>query len=106
FLDLRNGGTGRIFDNPFSRGECAIPINGLIWMGDEAFMSEQIEQKLSEGFSTIKMKIGAIDFETEYGLLAAMRKRYDAHSLTLRVDANGAFSLKEAEKVLHQLAEL
>lgn len=106
FLDMQNGGKGIIFENEFSRGERAIPINGLIWMGDEGFMSEQIEQKLAEGFSTIKMKIGAIDFATEYKLLSGIRKRYNSNELTLRVDANGAFSFDESILVLEQLAEL
>lgn len=106
FLDMKNGGKGVIFENEFSRGERAIPINGLIWMGDEVFMSEQIEQKLAEGFSTIKMKIGAIDFATEYKLLSGMRKRYNSNELTVRVDANGAFSFDESIAILKQLAEL
>lgn len=106
FLDMQNGGKGIIFENEFSRGKRAIPINGLIWMGDEGFMSEQIEQKLAEGFSTIKMKIGAIDFATEYKLLSRIRKRYNSNELTLRVDANGAFLFDESIPVLEQLAEL
>lgn len=106
FLDMQNGGKGIIFDNDFSNGRCAIPINGLIWMGDEKFMSEQIEQKLTEGFSTIKMKIGAIDFAAEYHLLSGIRKRYTSDELTLRVDANGAFSFDEVMPILEQLAEL
>ena len=55
-LDLQNGGKQIIFNNSFSSGERRIPINGLIWMGDADFMQEQIEQKLAEGFSCLKMK--------------------------------------------------
>lgn len=106
FLDLKNGGKSIYFDNAFSRGEKEIPINGLIWMGNESFMQEQIEQKLKDSFSTIKMKIGAIDFETELKLLENIRKHYDKSKITLRVDANGAFSPKEALTVLQRLADL
>lgn len=106
FLDLNNGGKKIYFDNAFSRKESAISINGLIWMGDEAFMQEQITQKLKEGFSTIKMKIGAIDFETELRLLKSIRDQYDSETVVLRVDANGAFSPEEAMTVLNRLAEL
>lgn len=35
----------------------------------ETFMQEQIEAKLNEGYSCIKMKIGAIDFDTELKIL-------------------------------------
>lgn len=105
-LDLKNGGKRVYFDNPFTRGERRLPINGLVWMGDEAFMREQIEQKLTDGFSTIKMKIGAIDFETEIALLRSIRERFSKEQITLRVDANGAFSPEEALDKLNILAEL
>ena len=104
--DLQNGGKGIIFDNDFTHGKRQLAINGLIWMGDEAFMNEQIEQKLKEGFSTLKMKIGAIDFETELKLLQSIRKRYSKNEITLRVDANGSFIPHQAKLVLEQLAEL
>ncbi|HLP53684.1 MAG TPA: o-succinylbenzoate synthase [Fluviicola sp.] len=106
FLDWENGGKGAFFDTPFSRGERSIPINGLVWMGSEQFMHEQIEQKLLQGFSCIKMKVGAIDFETEIKLLESIRQRYTADQITLRVDANGAFSLQEVDEKLQRLADL
>jgi o-succinylbenzoate synthase len=106
FLDLKNGGKQIYFNNNFSRGNKQIPINGLIWMGDKSFMKEQIEEKLAQGFTTIKMKIGAIDFETEYQLLQHIRDQFDASTITLRVDANGAFSSKKAKEILERLALL
>lgn len=105
-LDLKNGGRSIYFQNEFAIGEKQIPINGLVWMGDEVSMREQISQKLEQGFTTIKMKIGAIDLETELNLLSTIRQSYSAKEITLRVDANGAFTSTEAKNVLHQLAEL
>ncbi len=104
-LDLKNGGRRIVFENNFSRGQQQILINGLIWMGDEVFMQEQIDQKLKEGFSCLKMKIGAIDFQTELKVLERIRKRFSADEITLRVDANGAFFAEEALSKLNQLAE-
>jgi o-succinylbenzoate synthase len=103
-LDLFSKKPGSYFDNSFSRAESNIPINGLIWMGNPDFMAAQIEQKLSEGYSCLKLKIGALDFETELGLLANLRKRFAAKDLTLRVDANGAFRREEATSKLEKLA--
>lgn len=105
-LDLKNGGKRVYFQNAFTSGQRKLPINGLVWMGDESFMREQIEQKINEGFTTIKMKIGAIDFETEVALLRSIRDRYSKEQITLRVDANGAFSSDDAMKKLTVLAEL
>ncbi len=105
-LDLRNGGKSLFYDTTFTRSETKIPINGLIWMGDEAFMQAQIEDKLKEGYRCIKMKIGAIEFEKEFAILESLRKRFPADQLTLRVDANGAFSVNEALERLTQLSTL
>lgn len=105
-LDLEHGGNQMYFDNDFANGKQKIPINGLVWMGDEVFMQEQIEEKLAQGFKTIKMKIGAIDLETELRLLIAIRNKYSREEITLRVDANGAFQPKDAMNVLEKLNEL
>lgn len=103
-LDLRQGGQHRLFDNAFSRGEAGLPINGLVWMGDAAFMREQIRKKLTEGYSCLKLKIGSLDFATELQLLAEIRAEAGPAELTLRVDANGAFAPHEAMAKLEALA--
>ncbi|TGE23794.1 o-succinylbenzoate synthase [Hymenobacter aquaticus] len=103
-LDLEQGGRRQLFDSPFSRGQAGIAINGLVWMGDAAFMREQIRKKLAEGYSCLKLKIGGIDFATELRLLAEIRAVAGPEQLTLRVDANGAFAPAEALDRLGQLA--
>lgn len=105
-LDLENGGTGNYFNNSFTSGQKQIPINGLVWMGNSQFMQDQIEEKIEAGFSTIKMKIGAIDFDSEIKLLEGVRSNYSPEEITLRVDANGAFSPEDAFNKLSRLSEL
>lgn len=105
-LDLKNGGKQIYFDNEFTSGSQPISINGLIWMGNEDYLQEQVEQKLAAGFSTIKMKVGAIDFDSEIKLLKSIRDRFTSDQITLRVDANGAFSKANALGALQKLAEL
>lgn len=104
FISLESNNTFELFTSSFTSGESTIPINGLIWMGDEVFMYEQIQQKLEEGFLCIKMKIGAIDFNKEIELLESIRKRYSKEDIELRVDANGAFGPKEALERLQILS--
>lgn len=104
-LDLMNGGQFKIFNNNFFEKGNGIPINGLIWMGDEEFMKKQIDEKLKLGFKCLKMKIGAIDFEIECKLLSYIRSKRNADQLVLRVDANGAFTTQEVLKRLDRLAE-
>lgn len=105
-LDLKNQKNGIYFENNFSLGQKKIPINGLIWMGDEFFMKKQIEEKLANGFSTLKMKVGSIDFETEIKLLKSIRHSFSEKEITLRVDANGAFTPQNVEGKLHRFLEL
>lgn len=106
FLSLNSENPFEIFPSKFSRGEESIPINGLVWMGDKSFMKEQISEKLKQGFTCIKMKIGAIDFKTEIELLKAIRKEFTPQEVELRVDANGAFSPQEALEKLKILSDL
>ena len=103
-LDLARGGRHQLYANAFSEGQAGIPINGLVWMGDAGFMREQIRQKLAAGYSCLKLKIGSLDFATELALLAEIRAEAGPDELTLRVDANGAFSPTEALGKLEQLA--
>ena len=95
-----------LFPSEFTSGERSIPINGLIWMGDKQFMKQQITQKIETGFDCIKLKIGAIDFQTELDLLRSIRKEFSAEEIELRVDANGAFAPGDALEKLQRLSEL
>lgn len=103
-LDYQNGGSRILFPSEFTNGNAAIQINGLIWMGSEKEMLHRIEQKLEAGFSCLKMKIGAIDFSKELGLLRSLRTHFSVNDLELRVDANGAFSPEDAWEKLQLLA--
>lgn len=104
-LSLKSKDKFELFPSKFSKGQDSIPINGLIWMGSESFMKEQIKEKLKTGFTTIKMKIGAIDFKSELELLKSIRKEFSKSEIELRVDANGAFDPKSALEKLKRLSE-
>jgi L-alanine-DL-glutamate epimerase-like enolase superfamily enzyme len=73
-------------------------------MGSIDFMRQQVFDKIEEGYNCIKLKIGALDFERECQLLAEIRARYSPAEVTLRVDANGAFSSEEALQKLERLS--
>ena len=106
FLSLKSDDQFNLFPSEFTKGNESIAINGLIWMGEKAFMKKQIKEKLETGFSCIKMKIGAIDFEAEIALLKSIRKEFSSEEIELRVDANGAFNPKNALEKLKRLSEL
>ncbi len=106
FLSLESENPFELFPSDFTKSKESIFINGLIWMGDKDFMKNQIREKLSAGFTCIKMKIGAIDFDTEINLLKSIRKEFSPKEIELRVDANGAFTPSNALEKLERLSEL
>jgi len=105
FLSLESKDTFDLFPSAFTKGNDTIPINGLIWMGDKTFMKQQVSEKLKAGFLTIKLKIGAIDFEAELNLLKSIRKEFSSSDIELRVDANGAFKPSDALEKLKRLSD-
>lgn len=104
-LDVFKKQNGVILPSDFTMGEKGIKINGLIWMGTKEYMFDQIKDKLHQGFTCLKLKIGAINFEDELALLSYIRQHFDANQLELRVDANGAFDPSDAMDKLKRLSE-
>jgi o-succinylbenzoate synthase len=104
--DLENGGKRLIFHSDFYERGTGIVTNGLIWMGNQVFMEQQIAEKIEKGFSCIKLKIGALNKETEIGIIKRLRSSFPVGQLTIRVDANGAYQMDEVFPVLDELAKL
>lgn len=101
--DIKNGGNGLIFKSAFTDSKRPIEINGLIWMGSFEEMRKRLEEKLRLGFKCIKIKIGAIDWNKELELLRYIRENC-GNEVTIRVDANGAFSPQNCMPYLEQLS--
>lgn len=104
FLSLKSENPFVLFPSDFTKNKNSITINGLVWMGDEAFMKTQIENKIAQGFNCIKLKIGALDFDKEIDLLRYIRTNFDEKTIEIRVDANGAFDENEASYKINQIA--
>ena len=105
FRSLESENPFFLFPSDFTNGTKSILINGLVWMGEEAFMKQQIEEKLAQGFTCIKLKIGAIDFDKELQLLRFLREHFTPEEVEIRVDANGAFDEDLALNKILQLSE-
>lgn len=103
--DFSNGGERCPFPSAFTDGNQAIPINGLVWMGTKDEMLARIDEKIKAGFTTIKLKVGAIDTESELELVKHIRKVFPAEVLTIRLDANGGFTPQNALRKLEQFAQ-
>jgi len=105
FQSLQSETPFLLFPSDFTKGRKSMLINGLVWMGTEGFMKEQIDEKLAAGFSCVKLKIGAINFDQELQLLRYIRSEFPVEQIEIRVDANGAFDSDNALNKLIQLSE-
>lgn len=90
------------FPSKFTQNKKGITINGLIWLGTIKFMKEQIREKIKYGYQCLKLKIG-IQWEEELKILQSLRQLCSAEQLEIRVDANGAFNVEEAKRILDEL---
>jgi o-succinylbenzoate synthase len=99
--DLATGGRMMPFEVDLSN---KIPINGLIWMSDAPTMLEECRTKVEAGYTTIKFKVGALDFDDEVRLIRKVRQEFSHLDLDIRLDANGAFSPSQAMEKLDALS--
>ncbi len=102
--DLEKGGQRKLYETDFLKGE-GIRINGLVWMGEKGYMIDQIKDKIEQGYTCIKIKVAAIDFQDECAVLEHIRREYGPSDIEIRLDANGGFALDEAEEKLKHLSE-
>lgn len=102
---LKSGRIESLLPNDFAEKQQNMEINGLVWMGEAHDMRNQIAEKIESGFTCIKLKIGAINFEDELALIKSIRKEFSESEIGIRVDANGAFAPELALEKLKRLSD-
>ncbi|MCE1202613.1 MAG: o-succinylbenzoate synthase [Bacteroidia bacterium] len=102
---LERLGSMKLFPSRFTEGHMGIPINGLVWMGSIEEMKARIRDKIEQGYHTIKLKVGALNFDDELALIREIRAHYSPTDISLRLDANGAFGTDEALEKLERLSQ-
>lgn len=103
-LGMKHEQAFKVFDTSFYNAQQPIEINGLVWMNETETMLAEAFEKAESGFSTIKFKVGALDFDAECRMLEMFRKRYNAFKVGLRLDANGAFTGSDSLEKLKELS--
>ncbi len=78
----------------------AVEVNATLTALDRAGVSEQASRAVLEGFTCIKVKVGVGD---DAGRVAAARAA-TGPEISLRLDANGAWSVEEAVRAIDTLA--
>lgn len=83
-----------------------LAVNGLVWMNEIETMRAEAHQKVREGYTCIKLKIGALDWMAELDLLQELRESYPSNRLQIRVDANGALDPDTASRRMESLHQV
>lgn len=81
-----------------------VPVSRVLDVLDEG-LEGQVERALAEGVHTIKLKLGR-DFARELAALVALRRRWPAATLGLRLDVNQSWPADEVLPRLERLAPL
>ncbi|WP_185859679.1 enolase C-terminal domain-like protein [Blattabacterium cuenoti] len=87
-----------LYDSKFTNGKIGLPINSLIWYSSIKNIKKtkhEIENKIFQGFTFIKMKISSNFFQNQYLylLLKTIQNKYPYVKISM--DANGSFKRKE-----------
>ena len=99
-LDLKANGSKKLFPSDFTEGKTGIPINGLVWMGDKEFMQKQITEKIAAGYQCIKLKVGALDFETGIQILRVLKDVNEKYKNTVIIITHNAAIAQMADKII------
>ncbi|WP_276260729.1 mandelate racemase/muconate lactonizing enzyme family protein [Haloglomus litoreum] len=81
----------------------SVPVNATVGDGPPGETADAAADAVAAGFGTVKLKVGARAVAADTERVAAVRDR--CPDVTLRADANGAWSADEAERALAAFAE-
>jgi o-succinylbenzoate synthase len=81
----------------------SVPVNATVGDGAPVETAEAVAAAVERGFETVKLKVGARPVPADVERVAAVRER--SPDVTLRADANGAWTPDEATRALEALAE-
>nr|WP_247731733.1 o-succinylbenzoate synthase [Halovivax limisalsi] len=82
-----------------------VPVNATIGDGSPAATAEAAADAVDRGFGCCKVKVGVRSTEADLERVRRVRETV-GDEVDLRVDANGAWTFEEAERVVAALADL
>jgi L-alanine-DL-glutamate epimerase-like enolase superfamily enzyme len=79
-----------------------VACNQCVFWGSDENMRANAERYVRQGFRSIKLRVGIGTLEHDYARLAWLRDRF-GESIRLAVDANGAWTVRQAEAAIAKL---
>lgn len=106
-LDFLSRGSGKRLADYLGESSPSkdVPVNALISGMKMDTLVASAKQAIQDGYTCVKMKVGACSWQEDLDRVSAVRETLDAGVL-LRLDANGAWTRGEAEKALTDLAAM
>ena len=80
-----------------------VPVSALVAAPDPQGAAAEARRSSAQGFRTLKLKLGASEFELDLARVAAVREAVGAE-VALRLDANGAWKEADTPRRLRELA--
>lgn len=80
----------------------SLRVNAVIPITEPGETQQAVARYLDEGYRCLKLKVRAQELDADVDRIAAARERAGADIL-IRLDANGAWSVREAERAIHKL---
>ena len=80
-----------------------VPVGALVTAQDPQGAAAEARRRLAQGFRTLKLKLGASEFELDLARVAAVREAAGSEA-GLRLDANGAWKEADTPPRLRELA--
>ena len=87
-----------------SNSQRFLNINGSIGITSLTETEKQIEKILLSGISTLKLKVGRVNFEDDLSVITMIKKKFGKKT-QLRLDVNGKWSYEEAKSNLRMLEQ-
>jgi L-Ala-D/L-Glu epimerase len=81
----------------------SVPVNAVVGCSSAAETAAAVAHARTEGFHCVKLKVGAADSGEDVRRVAAAREAAGT-DMSLRLDANGAWTLEQARRMLDRLA--
>jgi len=82
-----------------------VPVNATVGDGSPAETADAVEQAVEAGYDCCKLKVGKRTVDEDVARVRAVRERV-GNDVTLRADANGAWSRDQAENAFDRFAPL
>ncbi len=80
-----------------------INVNAVFGFGETNEILSAVEEKINDGYNTVKIKIGRSNFEDDLKLISMIRQKF-GEGVNLRLDVNGKWEFEEAKKYLKLLS--